>query len=94
MEQKRGEGKKSFSKGGGKLCQWVGALKQSGMGGGGCAGAPLRTMIYTYIYIYVSMYKYIFILYIYIYSAILKSKNQIMHHNLCFNLFMLDNNIS
>ena len=39
---------------------------------------------------YVCMYKYIFILYIC--SAILKSKNQIMHHNLCFNLFMLDNN--
>ena len=37
---------------------------------------------------YVCMYKYIFMLYIC--STILKSKNQIMHHSLCFNLLMLD----
>ena len=36
------------------------------------------------------MYKYIFILCIS--SDIIKSRNQITHHNLCFNLFMLDNN--
>ena len=69
-----------------------GCLKTVGDGGGGC-WSPL-TDYDIYVYIYVSMYKYIFILYIYIYSAILKSKNQIMHHNLCFNLFMLDNNMS
>ena len=93
MEQKRGEGKKSFSKGGGQALSMGGCLKTVGDGGG--VLDPLTDYdIYVYIYIYVSMYKYIFILYIYIYSAILKSKNQIMHHNLCFNLFMLDNNIS
>ena len=37
MEQKRGEGKERFKKGG-KLVQGVGALKR-----GGGAGTPLRT---------------------------------------------------
>ena len=36
------------------------------------------------------MYKYKFALYICF--AMLKSKSQIMHHNLCVNLFMLHNN--
>ena len=37
MEQKRGEGKQRFKKGGGKLGQGVGALKRE-------AGTPLRIM--------------------------------------------------
>ena len=43
-----------------------------------------------YIYIYIYVYKYKFALYICF--AMLKSKSQIMHHNLCVNLFMLHNN--
>ena len=46
MEQKRGEGKQRFKKGGSKLGQRVGALKRGG------AGTPLRTMP-TAAYVYI-----------------------------------------
>ena len=46
-------------------------------------------IIYHFIYIYI-YYIYTYILYIYIYLYIYDS--QIVHHNPCFNLFILHNN--
>ena len=46
--------------------------------------------MYIYIYVYICINTSLH--YIYICFAMLKSKSQIMHHILCFNLFMLHNN--
>ena len=48
--------------------------------------------IYIYIYIYVCINTYLYYFISFISFAMLKSKNQIMHDNLCFNLLMLHNN--
>ena len=49
-------------------------------------------IIYIYIYIYICINTYLYYFISFISFAMLKSKNQIMHDNLCFNLLMLHNN--
>ena len=48
--------------------------------------------LHIYIYIYICINTYLYYFMSFISFAMLKSKNQIMHDNLCFNLLMLHNN--